>query len=80
MPTDESRALVRFLVNASRAGLGSFTLARMNRAANTERQLRELLHALLEDLAWVHFAELLREHGEELAAQLGAPRRGRKLK
>lgn len=80
MPTDESRALVRYLASVSRTGLGSFQLARLNRVANRERQLRELLRALLEDLSWLHFTELLREHGEELAVELGAPRRRRKLK
>lgn len=77
MPTDESTDLVRYLIETSRAGLGEFSLARMNRAANGEKQLRELLHQVVQDLAWVMVADLLREHGEEIAVVLGAPRRRR---
>jgi hypothetical protein len=74
MTTDESRALVRYLASVSRTGLGSFQLNHMNRAANLEREIRERLELLVEDLAMVELAQFLREHGEELAEALGAPR------
>jgi hypothetical protein len=74
---DEGKALVRFMVGASRASLGDFYLARLNRSADLERELRGQLHTLAEELAWVYLARLLREHGEEIAELLGSPRRRR---
>jgi hypothetical protein len=78
MTTDESRALVRYLASASRTGLGSLLLDRMNRAANLQREIRERVELLAEELAIVELAQFLREHGEELAEALGAPRLNRK--
>lgn len=77
MPAEEPKAIVQYLLEVSRAGLGEFYLKRLDRVANGEKQLRELLHRVVQDLAWVMLAELLREHGEEIAVALGAPRRRR---
>jgi hypothetical protein len=77
MSSDESRALVRFLLSASRGSLGDFYLARLNRTNHLERELREKLHALVEERAWVLFAHFLREHGEEIVAELSPLRRSR---
>jgi hypothetical protein len=78
MPTDKSAERVRYLVSASRAGLGSSQIERLNRVANLRRDVLERVAELVEELGWLHFTELLREHGEELACALGAPRRRRK--
>jgi hypothetical protein len=78
MRTDKSIERVRYLVSASRAGLGSSQLERLNRVANLRRDILERVEMLLDELGWLHFTDLLREHGEELAEALGAPRRRRK--
>ena len=78
MTTDESRALVRYLASASRTGLGSSQLERLNNIANLRRDILERVEMMLDELGWLHFTELLREHGEELVEALGAPRRRRK--
>ncbi len=75
MSSNERKETVRYLLEASRTGLGSFYLARLNHTANLERELREKLHALVEERAWVLFANFLREHGEQIAAELGPRRR-----
>ncbi len=77
MSHDERKALARYLPGASRAGLGEFYLKRLGSAANLERELREKLHLLADELAWVRYAELLREHGEEIVSEL-SPRRRRR--
>jgi hypothetical protein len=77
MPTNKPKDLARYLVEASRASLGEFYLERLSRVAAAERDIGERLHALVEDLAWVRLAHLLREHGEELVEALGSPRRRR---
>jgi hypothetical protein len=77
MSSDQSKALVRFVIGASRMSLGDFYLAKLNRSANLERELREKLHALVEERALVLFANLLREHGEEIVAELAPRRRSR---
>jgi hypothetical protein len=68
MDFNEQRELVSFLVGASRASLSEFFLARLNRAANLEREFRELSRRLVENAAFVELAELLRDHGEEIVA------------
>ena len=77
MQHEQSQALVRYLADASRTSLGDVYLQRLNRAANLERDIRERLHALANELAWVLLAELLRDHGEELVVALGSPPRRR---
>jgi len=77
MQNNESKALVRFLAGASRTSQGEFFLAHLNRAANLEREMRERLHTLAGELAWVLLGELLRDHGEELVVALSSPQRRR---
>lgn len=76
MTASESKALVHYLIGASRTTLGEFYLARLNRAANLERDIRAKLTALVEERVMVCFANFLREHGEEIVAEL-SPRRRR---
>ncbi len=75
MSSKETKALVRFLMGASRTSLGEFYLARLNHTANLERDLRESVRRYAQELAWVYLANLLREHGEEIVSELGPQQR-----
>jgi hypothetical protein len=78
MPTEESKALLRYLVGASRTSLGEFYLHRLARVADAERDIAERLRALVEDLAMVQLANFLREHGEEICELLSSPQQSRR--
>lgn len=77
MDSKQARDRVRYMLEVSSTGLGNTTLARWNEAANVERDLRDRLRELVEELAWARFGQLLREHGEEIAEYFGSPRRRR---
>lgn len=66
MESLEKRELVSFLVSCSRQTLAEFYLKRLNRVANLERQFRDLAREIVENLAHVELADLLRDHGEEI--------------
>lgn len=78
MPDQDPAALMRFLRTSSHVTRADFFLAKMNQAANAEHELAERLHRITWELAWGLVAELLREHGAELARPLESPRRRRK--
>ena len=66
MNQPETRELVRFLVNCSRTSLGSFLLAKQSRASNLERDLRDVIGNLIETVAFIELANILRNYGEEI--------------
>lgn len=52
---------IDFLLHASKKSLQSFTLFRMSHARDMEKQLREIIHELAEEIAWAKLAALLME-------------------
>jgi hypothetical protein len=70
----ETQELVSFLVNCSRASLGNFLLAKQNQASNLERNLRDITRELIETVAFIELANILREHGEEIVGGSHGPR------
>jgi Helix-turn-helix domain len=66
MTQAEARSLVSFLVNCSRTSLGNFLIAKQSVASNLEKELRELIARLVENVAFIELANILRDHGEEI--------------
>jgi hypothetical protein len=63
--------LISFLENCSLASLGDFQLSRLNRASHLERELSDLTHQLLENLAFAELANILRGYGESIVSATG---------
>jgi hypothetical protein len=70
----EARELVSFLVNCSRVSLDNFLIIQQSRASNSERDLRDSIHNLVEKTAFIELAHILRDHGEEIVG--ATPGRG----
>jgi hypothetical protein len=66
LTTDEQHHLLSFLKNCSPTSLGNFLLAKQNRAANLERDLRDLAQELCENLVFIELACLLRNNGQNV--------------
>ena len=66
MTPHEQQHLLSFLGNCSPVSLGNFLLAKQNRAANLERDLRDLVQELCENLVFIELACLLRNNGREV--------------
>lgn len=59
-------ALIKFLVDCSTNSLGEFELARLNEAANIEKQMLALMRQYLKTSSEADFARWMMEHREEL--------------
>jgi hypothetical protein len=70
----EAEPPVEYLLEYSRESLRNFTLAQLNKSANSRKKLRAAIEEWVEARAMVLFADWLTEHGEELVALAAAPR------
>ena len=68
MAVVDLRELASYLVSCSANSLGSFHLAKLDRASQLERNVRDLLRELTDVAAAALLAEFLRHHGEEIIA------------
>jgi hypothetical protein len=60
MTPDETKSIVTFLATASRISLGNFLLAKYNKAANLEKEIRELGRELVQCFVFIELAAFLR--------------------
>ena len=71
----QTQQVVSDLITGSRSFLGQFLLSRLALDSHLQQELKAVLYQAVENLSWVHFANFLRDHGEEIVSQLTAPPR-----